>query len=85
MTVYVAERATATDQQQVDAWIAAGYVDCAPFLDACYYEDVLNELGEYWIVHALVEGYEMRVHATSTALDPLLVVARAAATSMGHV
>ncbi|MBB5632301.1 hypothetical protein BKA04_000524 [Cryobacterium mesophilum] len=85
VTVFVAPRATASDEQQVDAWRSAGYSECPPFLDACYYEDVHDEVGEYWTVHALVEGFELRVQATSTSLDPLLVVARAAATSMGYV
>lgn len=85
VTVYAAVRETATDQQQVAAWQAAGFTECPPFLDACYYEDVTNEIGEVWTVHALVEGYELRIQASSVALDPLLVVARAAATGMGYV
>lgn len=83
--VFAAPRATDSDEQQVDEWRSAGYSECPPFLDACYFEDVTNEIGEYWTVHALVEGFELRIQATSTSLDPLLVVARAAATSMGYV
>ncbi|MEO6941453.1 MAG: hypothetical protein ABI238_07565 [Terrimesophilobacter sp.] len=83
--VFAAVRATATDDLQIAAWRSAGYLECPPFLDACFYEDVTNEIGEVWTVHALVEGFELRVEATSVSLDPLLAVARDAATSMGYV
>lgn len=85
VTVFAARRSTATDEQQVQSWRSAGYSECPPFLDACFYADTTDEIGEYWTVHALVGGIELRVQATSTSLDPLLVVARAAATSMGYV
>ena len=83
--VFAAVRATATDDQQIALWSSAGYSECPPFLDACFYEDVKNEIGEVWTVHALVEGFELRIEATSVTLDPLLVVARDAATSMGYI
>ncbi len=85
VTVFAAERATSTDAQQVSKWQTAGYTECPSFLDACYYEDVTNEIGEMWTVHALVDGIELQVQATSTSIDPLLVVAREAATNMGYV
>lgn len=85
LTVFVAERDTETDSLQVAEWQGAGYTECPPFLDACYYEDVVDEVGEVWTAHILVEGFEMRIQATSVSLDPLLVVARSASTNMGHV
>lgn len=85
ITVYAARRSTATDEQQAQSWRSAGYSECPPFLDACFFVDTTNEIGENWTVHALVGGIELRIQATSTSLDPLLVVARAAATSMGYV
>lgn len=85
VSVFVAERATASDADLVGQWQAAGYSECPPFLDACYSEVEINEIGQYWTAHVLVEGFEIRVMAASTSLDPLLVMARAAATSMGYV
>lgn len=85
LNLYVAERATATDEQQVDTWRSAGYSECPPFLDACYYQFESNEVGEFWTVHVLVEGYEMSIQATAETINPLLVAARAAATTMGYV
>jgi hypothetical protein len=85
LTAYVAERATATDEQQIDAWQAAGYLECPPFLDACFYESETFEFGEFWTVHTLVEGFEMNIQAISMSIDPLLVIARAMATSMGYL
>ncbi len=82
--VFAAERDTDTDEQQVAIWRSAGYTDCSPFLDACYVEDVLEEGGEVWTVHALVGGFELRVFATSTSIEPLLATAREAAKNMGH-
>lgn len=85
VSVYAAVRATASDELQVAKWTARAYSECPPFLDACYFEDVKNEIGEVWTVHALVEGFELRIQATSVSIDPLLVVAREAATNMGYV
>lgn len=84
-TVFAAERATATDAEQVAAWVAAGYSECLPFLDACYYEEVSNDYGEYKTVFALVGGFELQVQSPSASVDSLMTVARAAATSMGYV
>lgn len=85
LTVFVAERDPATDVLQVAEWQGAGYIEGPDFLDACWYEQDLNEIGEVWTAHVLVEGFELRINATSTALDPLLVVAREAATNMGYI
>jgi hypothetical protein len=85
VTVYAAVRGTDTDEEQADIWRGSGFEECPPFLDACFYEDVADEIGEVWTVHALVDGYELRVQATSTSLDPLLVVAREATDNMGYL
>ena len=37
------------------------------------------------IIMELVEGFELRVQATAVSLDPLLIIARSAATNMGYV
>lgn len=85
LTVYVAPRATSTDEEQITAWSAAGYSECPTFLDGCFYEALSFDGVDVRIIHALVGGFEMRVEAGSAPLDPLLVAARAAATSMGYV
>ncbi|GAA3741940.1 hypothetical protein GCM10022239_16940 [Leifsonia bigeumensis] len=85
LSVYVAARGPATDALQVTQWQAAGFSECPPFLDECYYEHTVDEIGEFWTVHILVEGFELRVQATATSLDPMLNIARAASTSMGYV
>lgn len=83
--VYAAERATATDAEQVAAWVAAGYSECLPFLDACYHEEVSADFGEYRTLFVLVGGFELRVQASTGSVDPLMTVARAAATSIGYI
>ncbi len=85
VSLFVAERATATDAEQVGLWQVEGYPECPPFLDACHYEQVVDDFGEYWNAFILVEGFELRLQATTSSLDPMLVVARAASTSMGYV
>ncbi len=85
VTAFAAARATDTDEQQVDAWRSAGLSECPPFLDACFFEQVVFEEGEYWTAHVLVKGIELWIQGSSRSLDPLLVVARAVATSMGYV
>lgn len=67
-------------------WQAAGLSECPPFLDGCYWEQVdYEEYGVFSEVHAVVSGFELRVQGMSESIDPLMVVARAAATSMGYV
>ncbi len=85
VSLYVAERATATDADLVGQWQAAGYTECLPFLDACYSEEESTEVGQLWSAHVLVDGFEMRAMTSAGSLDQLLVMARAAATSMGYV
>lgn len=85
LTVFVAERDGDSDSVQVAEWQGAGYTECPPFLDECYYEDQVDEIGEVWTAHILVEGFELRVQATAVSLDPLLIIARSAATNMGYV
>lgn len=85
VSVFVADRGAGTDDVLVGQWQAAGLSECPPFLDACYYEQVLDDVGEYWNIHVLVEGFEMRLQGTTSSLDPLLGMARAASTSMGYV
>lgn len=84
VTLFVGERATSTDAEQVSQWSAAGYAECSAFLDACFHESGVDEVGAWQLLHALVDGYEIRVHGSSATLDPLLSLARTAATNMGH-
>lgn len=84
LKVYVAERDSATDKEQVAEWKTAGYKECPKFLDACFVEEEMNEIGHVWTAHVLVDGFEMHIHATAASLDPLLVVARSAASNMGY-
>lgn len=83
--VYVAERATASDAAQVALWVAAGYSECLTFLDECYYEEVSADFGEYKTLFVLVDGFEIRVQSSTAPVHSLMVIARAAATSMGYV
>lgn len=85
VTVFAAERGTETDAQQVAQWRAAGYSECPPFMDECYFEETTDEIGEVWTVHVLVDGFELQVQATASSMDLLLVTAREAATNMGYV
>ncbi|MBX3092146.1 MAG: hypothetical protein KF801_06515 [Cryobacterium sp.] len=85
VTVFAAQRLTDTDAEQVATWQADGDKECPPFMDACYFDDSHNEIGEVWTVHVLVEGFELEIQATSSSIDPLLVVAREAATNMGYI
>ena len=83
--VFAAERETATDAQQVAKWQSAGYTDCSPFLDACYSQNIPSETGVTMAVHLLLKGFEVRIEATTTSLDPLMVVAGEVAKNMGYV
>ncbi|MCC6270399.1 MAG: hypothetical protein IT190_03905 [Microbacteriaceae bacterium] len=85
VTVYVAERATATDLEQVTEWVSDGLMDCSPFLDACFSKITETEMGTMAEVHVLVEGFEMRVQSSASSIDPLLVFAHEAATNMGYI
>ena len=85
ITVFAAQRATGTDEEQVKLWQAAGYSECPPFLDACFVDVVNNELGEYRTVHVLVAGFELQVQAGTDGIDPLLIIAREAANNMGYL
>jgi hypothetical protein len=85
ITVFAAERGMDTDEEQAAAWKSAGYTECPPFLDVCYFEESTEETGEVWTAHVLVDGFELQIQASSTSLDPLLAVAREAATSMGYL
>lgn len=80
-----APRATADDATQIAAWVAEGLSECPAFLDACFYEGIEDQVGTYHRAHVLVEGFELRAFATTTALDPLLQGIRAATDSMGHL
>ncbi|MBX3104654.1 MAG: hypothetical protein KF867_06735 [Cryobacterium sp.] len=86
VTVFIAP-IDATPAAKVSSWQSAGYTECPPFLDACYYEQVYFEEvgGTYTTGHILVEGFEMRIEGSTESLDAILNVARAAATSMGYV
>lgn len=67
-------------------WQGMGLSECPPFLDGCYWEQVDYEgNGIYTTIHVLVGGFEMRIEAMGNSIDPLMVTARAAATSMGYV
>lgn len=84
VTVYVAERATATDLEQVTEWVSEGLMDCSPFLDACFSKITETEVDTMVEVHVLVEGFEMRIQGSASSIDPLLVFAQEAATNMGY-
>ncbi|MEO7348330.1 MAG: hypothetical protein ABIW32_00475 [Terrimesophilobacter sp.] len=85
ITVYAAPRATATDEEQVNLWRTAGFSECPPFLDACFFEVINSELGEYRTVYVLVAGFELQVQAGTDGIDPLLIVAREASNNMGYL
>lgn len=85
ITVFVAPRATATDADQIAAWEAAGYSLGPDFLDATYYELVVDDFGDHMTVWTLVEGFELKAHAPVSTVDPLLVVLREATENMGYV
>ena len=85
VTLFVAERATPTDETQVAEWEAAGYQLGPDFLDACWFEQVSSEIGEMVTVHALVEGYELRAQGPGVEIDPYLSLIRQATDSMGYV
>ena len=85
MTVLVAERATATDQEQVAEWASAGLTECSPFLDACFSRVFETEVDMMAELRVLVEGFEIRIQGSSSTIDPLRVLAREAATNMGYV
>lgn len=85
VTLFVAERATPTDEAQVAEWQAAGYQLGPDFLDACWFEQVSSEIGEMVTVHALVEGYELRAQGLGVHIDPYLSLIRQATDSMGYV
>lgn len=85
ITVFVAPRATATDADQVAQWEAAGYTLGPDFLDATYYELVVDDFGNHMTVWSLVEGFELKAHSPIDTVDPLLVVLREATENMGYV
>ncbi|MCC7127438.1 MAG: hypothetical protein IT192_01295 [Microbacteriaceae bacterium] len=83
--VFVAERAAPSDEYLTNQWTDLGMSECPPFLDACYWQDDSGETGGYYTVRTLVEGFEMRISGSAGSIDPLMVIARAAATSLGYV
>ena len=83
--LFVAERATTTDEAQIAQWQAAGYRLGPDFLDACWFEQLSTALGEMVTVHALVEGYELRAQGLGEQLDPYLSLIRQATDSMGYL
>lgn len=85
VTVHVAERATATDLEQVGVWASEGLTDCSPFLDACFSQVSETMVGMMARLHVLVEGFEIRVQGSASSIDPLRVFAREAADNMGYV
>lgn len=85
MTVFAASRATATDAEQENAWRAAGYSECPPFLDACFFDVIDSEMGEYSTVHVLVAGFELEISGATEGIDPLLIIAREASNNMGYL
>lgn len=85
ITVFVAPRATATDADQVALWEAAGYSLGPDFLDATYYEHVVDDFGDHMTVWTLVEGFELKAHSPASSVDPLLIILREATENMGYV
>ncbi len=85
LMVFVAERAAPSDEFLTNQWTDLGMTECPPFLDACYWQDDSGETGGYYTVRTLVEGFEMRISGSADGIDPLMVIARAAATSLGYV
>lgn len=85
VTVFVAPRATATDAEQIAQWEAAGYTLGPDFLDATYYEHIVDDFGEHMTVWTLVEGFELKSQTPSSSVDPLLIILREATENMGYV
>lgn len=85
ITVFVAPRATATDAEQIALWQSAGYSLGPDFLDATYYELIIDDFGHHMTVWSLVEGFELKAHSPIETVDPLLVVLREASENMGYV
>ena len=81
----IAERATATDDEQVAAWEAAGYQLGPDFLDALWYESGPAGGEEFVRLYALVEGWEIQTDGYGTELDPYLLLIRQATDSMGYL
>lgn len=86
VSVYVAPL-DVPDATKLAGWQSAGYSECPPFLDGCYWEQIFfEEVGAtYTTIHVLVGGFEMRVEAVGDSINPLMETARAAATGMGYV
>lgn len=85
ITVFVAPRATATDAEQVALWEAAGHSAGPDFLDATYYEHIVDDFGHHMSVWALVEGFELKAQSPIETIDPMLIVLREATENMGYV
>lgn len=85
VTVFVAPRATATDEEQVALWEAAGYSLGPDFLDATYFEHIADDFGDHMTVWTLVEGFELKAQTAGSTPDPLLVILREATENMGYV
>ena len=85
ITVYVAPRATSSDAEQVALWEAAGYSLGPDFLDATYFEHIVDDFGDHMTVWTLVEGFELKAHSPVSSVDPLLIILREAAENMGYV
>lgn len=85
VAIYIAERAAASDADQIAAWSSAGFADCSPFLDACFVEDDETMVGMKSTVYALAGGFELRISTSAGGLDQLRAVAHEAAANMGYV
>lgn len=85
VAIYVAERATATDADQIAAWRGAGFADCSPLVDACFFEEEETMVGMMSTVYTLAGGFELRLRTSAGSLSPLRAVVQEAATNMGYV
>lgn len=85
VTIFVAPRATSSDAEQVAQWEAAGYTLGPDFLDATYYEHIVDDFGDHMTVWTLVEGFELKAQAGIPEVDPLLIILREATENMGYV
>lgn len=85
ITVFVAPRATSTDAEQVALWQSAGYSLGPDFLDATYYEHIVDDFGHHMSVWTLVEGFELKAQSPIDTVDPILIILREATENMGYV
>lgn len=85
VSVFVAERETASDAEQVALWSSAGFSECTSTLDACFSQEEETMVSIMHTVYALAGGFELRAVTSAGSVDQLLVLATEAATNMGYL